>query len=240
MGRDVSVVLITFNSAAYLPRCLDGLAAQQDVSLQLIVIDNDSRDESVDIVRRRFPAAVVIRNDSNRGFAAAANQGIRASNGELILLLNPDVFLEPSYVARVADRLTAQVQPTGSAAGKLRRARGVEIEPTSHIDSLGVRMTRSGRHFDDGQGESDRDTRARTSARSRRSTRGSSRSKCSVSPVQRRCIAAPFSMTSPSITSISTSAFSRIAKMSIWPGADASAAGAPSSFRMRSAITCAA
>ena len=159
MGRDVSVVLITFNSAAYLPRCLDGLAAQQDVSLQLIVIDNDSRDESVDIVRHRFPAAVVIRNDSNRGFAAAANQGIRASNGELILLLNPDVFLEPSYVARVADRLTAQVQPTGSAAGKLRRARGVEIEPTSQIDSLGVRMTRSGRHFDDGQGESDRDTR---------------------------------------------------------------------------------
>lgn len=157
MGRDVSVVLITFNSAAYLPRCLDGLAAQQNVSLQLVVIDNASVDDSVEIVLRRFPTATIIRNETNSGFAAAANQGIRASKFDLILLLNPDVFLEPEYVSRVADCLTAQVQPTGAAAGKLKRARGVEIEPTSEIDSLGVRMTRSGRHFDDRQGEVDRD-----------------------------------------------------------------------------------
>jgi GT2 family glycosyltransferase len=157
MGRDVSIVLITFNSAEFLPRCLEGIAAQLDAVVRLIVIDNASTDGSLDHITAHFPEAVVVRNETNRGFAAAANQGIALAESPFVLLLNPDVFMEPRYVANVVAAMSAVGESVGSAAGKLLRGEGAQIAPTSRIDSLGIRMTRSGRHLDDHQGEANRD-----------------------------------------------------------------------------------
>lgn len=151
MGRRVSVVLITFNSAAYLPRCLAGIKQQNHVDLELIVVDNASTDDS----RQRVSGAKVIANDVNRGFAAAANQGIAASAGDYVLLLNPDVFLRESYIRALVEALEARGEPWGSATGKLLSAHGAEIEPTGRIDSKGIRMTRSGRHLDIDNGQPD-------------------------------------------------------------------------------------
>lgn len=153
MGR-VSVVLITFNSATYLPRCLSGIQGQSFHHFELIVVDNASADDWLAVVGSS--AARILRNDVNRGFAAAANQGIRASAGEFVVLLNPDVFLEPHYLRTLHDELEKRGAPWGSATGKLLRGLGTSIEPTELIDSKGIRMTRSGRHLDIGNGEPDR------------------------------------------------------------------------------------
>ena len=145
MGR-VSIVLVTWNSARYLRRCLEGLAHQTHRDSELIVVDNASADESLSLI----PAdARVIRNGTNRGFSAAVNQALEVATGELILVVNPDCHLLPEYTARLA--AVFEEPSVGSATGMLIRAKGDNIEPTNEIDSLGIRMTRTGRHLDIGQ-----------------------------------------------------------------------------------------
>ncbi|MBK5260546.1 MAG: glycosyltransferase family 2 protein [Thermoanaerobaculia bacterium] len=151
----VSVVLVTWNSAPYLPRCLDGVLGQTHAAIQLIVVDNASTDDSVAVVQIQAPRARMIRNDSNRGFSAAVNQAIAVARGEFVQLANPDAFLEPEYVARLVAGLEHAGPKYGAATGKLLKADGFEIVPTKRLDSRGIAMTRSGRHFDIGQGDPD-------------------------------------------------------------------------------------
>jgi GT2 family glycosyltransferase len=147
MGRSLSIVLVTWNSARYLRRCLEGIAHQTHRASELIVVDNGSVDGSLAML----PAdARVIRNEDNRGFSAAVNQALAVAAGELVLVVNPDCHLLPEYAARLVEVFD---DPTiGSATGMLIRARGYDIEPINEIDSLGIRMTRTGRHLDIAQG----------------------------------------------------------------------------------------
>jgi GT2 family glycosyltransferase len=152
MGRLVSVVLVTWNDAPYLRRCLTGIAQQTHPDVELIHVDNASDDDSVQQMRARFPNCVQIVNKENRGFAAAVNQALRKARGEFVLLCNNDAYLERDYVARIVEALDAAGDEFGMATGKLFRGRGYDIEPTDVIDTKGIRMTRSGRHFDIEQG----------------------------------------------------------------------------------------
>ena len=140
----VSVVIVTWNSAPFLRRCLAALAAQTYRQIEVIHVDNASTDDSAAIVRGGARATHII-NDTNRGFSAAVNQAVRVANGEFVLLLNPDAYLEPDYVSS----LVAAMDGFGMATGKLLKA------DTDLIDSKGIRMTRSGRHFDIDQGKPD-------------------------------------------------------------------------------------
>jgi len=143
----VSVIIVSWNSARFLERCLSALAQQTQRSIELIHIDNASDDDSIAMVRNDFPSARQIINDTNRGFSAAVNQGVRLAKGEFVLLLNPDAFLEPEYIDRLVAALDRAGETFGMATGKLLQAE------SGLIDSMGIRMTRSGRHFDVGQGE---------------------------------------------------------------------------------------
>lgn len=162
MGR-ISIVLVTWNSAPYLRRCLDGILQQTVRDRELIVVDNASADASADIAAPH--ATRLIRNDTNRGFSVAVNQALAVASGEFLLVVNPDCYLEPEYVARLVEafespsrqvtredsttrRLDDSAARIGSATGLLLRARGWDIEPTKDVDSAGMRMTRNGRHLD--------------------------------------------------------------------------------------------
>lgn len=143
----VSAVLVTWNSAPYLRRCLEGIRNQTHTPIELIVVDNASTDHSLELVGE----ARAIRNDSNRGFSAAVNQALRVARGEFVLLVNPDCHLRPEYTERLVAVLKDDV---GAATGLLMKAEGPSIAPTEIVDSAGIRMTRSGRHLDIGQGQS--------------------------------------------------------------------------------------
>jgi len=84
------VVVVTYNSGDVIERCLDSCA-----HLRTVVIDNASRDNTRELVRRR-PAVELVANPNNRGFAGAVNQGVALLDTEMILLLNPDVELNTS------------------------------------------------------------------------------------------------------------------------------------------------
>ena len=140
MGRLVTVALVTWNSAPWLRRCLDCIARQTHRDIELIVVDNASSDESVSLVGDR--AKRLIRNDTNRGFSAAMNQIIAVANGEFVQLVNPDAFLQAEYIERLLKAFDEAEPSFAMATGKLLRDDG------SGIDSMGIRMTRSGRHLD--------------------------------------------------------------------------------------------
>ena len=132
----VSIIIVTWNSAAFLGRCLHALRAQTYAKTELIVIDNASTDESVAMCA----GCAVVRNDTNRGFSAAVNQGIAQAAGDFVLLCNPDAFLDPRYIEEIVAAMTEK--DIGSGTGTLMRDDG------SGVDTAGIRMTRSGRHFD--------------------------------------------------------------------------------------------
>jgi GT2 family glycosyltransferase len=112
----LSIIIVSFNTRGDLERCLDSLfAAPPSVTHEIVVVDNASHDGSPDAVRARWPSVHLIQQNGNVGFSAANNAGIRASTGELILLLNSDCTVRAGAVDTLIARLVAC--PEAAAAG---------------------------------------------------------------------------------------------------------------------------
>lgn len=94
----VSVVIPTMRGCSWLPACIAALRAQTFRDFEIIVVDNASSDGSAEWLAAQ-PDVRVIRNESNLGFAAACNQGIRAGNAPFVALLNDDAQPEPQWLA---------------------------------------------------------------------------------------------------------------------------------------------
>jgi GT2 family glycosyltransferase len=116
--RQVGIVIVTYNSAEEIGACLDAAMA---TGAEVLVVDNASTDGTPDQVRQR--GATVIVNPANRGFAAAANQGIRLVTAEFILLLNPDAVLKKGSLEPL--RVACAAPGVGAAGGKLVDFQGV-------------------------------------------------------------------------------------------------------------------
>ena len=106
----LSIVIVNYNVKYFLKLCLSSvfgterrLADGQELELDVWVVDNDSVDGSVEMVRRDFPAVHVIENHDNVGFARANNQALARCTGECLLLLNPDTVVERDTFVRCVD-----------------------------------------------------------------------------------------------------------------------------------------
>jgi GT2 family glycosyltransferase len=99
----VSVLLVTWNIAACLPRCLQALAMQTFADFEVVVIDNGSTDGSLDEVESHWPGLKlrVARLGENKGFAAANNLGARLAQGRWLATLNTDAFPQPDWLAEL-------------------------------------------------------------------------------------------------------------------------------------------
>lgn len=91
---ELSVVILNWKVKELLRQCLISVYREtSDVDFEVIVVDNDSRDGSAEMVMKEFPQAKLIVNNRNLGFAAGNNAGIEVATGEFVLLLNPDTEL---------------------------------------------------------------------------------------------------------------------------------------------------
>ena len=91
----LSVVIVNYNVAYFLEQCLNSVfKALQHIEGEVFVVDNNSIDNSVEIIQQKFPNVRFIQNKENVGFSKANNQAIKQSTGEYILLLNPDTVVE--------------------------------------------------------------------------------------------------------------------------------------------------
>ena len=103
----VSIVIVSFNARADLERCLASLHdARPRTAHEILVVDNASRDGSAEAART-WTDVVVVHNGANLGFAAANNVGIRASRGDLLLLLNSDTIVPAGAIDRLVAALDA-------------------------------------------------------------------------------------------------------------------------------------
>ncbi|MFQ5596330.1 MAG: glycosyltransferase family 2 protein, partial [Anaerolineae bacterium] len=99
----ISVVIPNWNGLQHLDTCLSALDRQTFDDFEIIVVDNASSDGSVAFIQLKYPQATVIELPENRGFAGACNAGIRAAQGEFIVLLNNDTEVDPGWLAAIVD-----------------------------------------------------------------------------------------------------------------------------------------
>lgn len=159
----VSVLLVTWNSAEYLARCLESLCKQNYPAYEIIIVDNASTDKTKEILSQFNPppatSANITWNTENRGFAAAQNQAIQQAHGEWLLCFNPDLIVQPDFIAQLVSAVTqagAGSEEVGAVCGKLLRwSPGEQPEFTSILDCTGMYFTRNMRHLDRGAEETD-------------------------------------------------------------------------------------
>jgi GT2 family glycosyltransferase len=128
----LAVVVVSFEARDTLLAGLDALRAHASIPLELVVVDNASRDGSADAVRERHPEALVIANAENVGFARACNQGWRASRAPHVLFLNPDAEVTPGAVETLVGLLEAR--PAVGAAGPRTRGSDGTIQVSTGPD----------------------------------------------------------------------------------------------------------
>ena len=90
---DVSIIIVSYNTAAVVGICLDSLGAETGLSREVLVVDNASADGGAEMVRNRYPWVHLTVNKENRGFAAANNQVLPLCRGRYLYYLNPDAKL---------------------------------------------------------------------------------------------------------------------------------------------------
>lgn len=152
--RPVSIVVVNYNGMAHLPALFESLARQTRRDFELVVVDNGSRDGSLDFLEAAAsagPLAVtLIRNATNLGFAPACNQGIAATRSPWVVMLNNDTRPEPEWLEWLTAPM-AQPDPTlGMVASKLLRA-----QQPDQIDSAGIALDWTGIAWDWRGGERD-------------------------------------------------------------------------------------
>ena len=104
----LSIIIVNFNAREHLENCLRSLTVSRPaIPHEIVVVDNASTDDSVRAVRAGWPSVTLIENAENAGFSAANNAGIRASKGELILLLNNDTIVPRGSVDALVAALLA-------------------------------------------------------------------------------------------------------------------------------------
>src|SRR5262245_12933614 len=106
-----AIVVVTYNSASTIDACLDAVARSTPQSHEVTVVDNASTDGTTDRVRAR--GVRLIANATNRGFSAACNQGIAATGGTHVVLLNPDTEVKPGWLGRMLACFKEDVAATG-------------------------------------------------------------------------------------------------------------------------------
>jgi GT2 family glycosyltransferase len=97
----LSVVIVTWNEEATIARCLPPLVEQLEPGDEVIVSDNASEDDTLQVVRRLAPDAKIVQNGGNLGFPAACNSGAAAATGDLLVLLNPDTIVAAGWAEAI-------------------------------------------------------------------------------------------------------------------------------------------
>lgn len=98
---EVTVVIPNYNGKKYLVSCLKALYETTNIDIKVLVIDNGSKDGSIEEAKKRYPQAEYVLLDRNYGFCRAVNEGIKRSRTEYVLLLNNDTEVQPGFTEQL-------------------------------------------------------------------------------------------------------------------------------------------
>lgn len=170
MYPKININILTWNGEKYLRLCLDSAFSQDYPNFEILIIDNASSDKTVKIIKDyirntqyhayrqagaiRHTKIRFIQNESNIGFAAGHNQGIRLTDGEYVMLLNQDAILSPNFLSEAIkvlekDKKIAALQP------KVLKYDFKANRPKNIFDTTGLLMLKNRRILNRGQGQKD-------------------------------------------------------------------------------------
>lgn len=123
----VQLIVLNWNGQAYLNACLAALSRLTYPNYSILLVDNDSTDNSVDFVRRRFPHVPILQNEKNLGYAGGNNRALHALDTDYAVLVNPDIVVEANWLNELITVMHAD--PSIAIAGcKLHFPGGKEIQ----------------------------------------------------------------------------------------------------------------
>jgi GT2 family glycosyltransferase len=149
-----SVIVVNWNRSQLLQRCLESIALQRSPLFEVILVDNGSTDDSVEMAIARYSqnslfTLTIVRNQENFGFCKANNQGIEVARGEFVALLNNDAEVAPDWLASLLTAFEGRPE-VGMAASKI-----LVHEDPDIIDKVGHQIYLDGQNWGRGHGESD-------------------------------------------------------------------------------------
>lgn len=135
-----SVIIPNWNGMKWLPGCLDALKRQSMQDFEVIVVDNDSSDDSVYFIRNNYPDAKVIPLAKNFGFSVAVNEGIKTASGKYIVLLNNDTLPDRDWLLNLVHIIENSTEKVGSLASLMVSMDNPEItdDAGDYLDWYGL------------------------------------------------------------------------------------------------------
>lgn len=153
---DVSVVIVNYNVRYFLEQCILSVkAASKKITTEIIVVDNNSNDESCKILLEKYPEVVLLQNKENVGFSKANNQGVKAATGDYVLILNPDTIIAEDTLdkifayAKIKQNLGVLGVKLIDGAGKFapESKRGIPTPNASFNKLFGISSKRTGKYY---------------------------------------------------------------------------------------------
>lgn len=148
---ETSIVILAFNSMKFIKSCLDSVFIQNQNNLEVIAVDNGSKDGTPGFIKKNYPEVILIENRGNFGAAKAKNQGIDASTGKWILTLDCDVILEKDFLEKMK-RVIEKSEETRSIG--MLQPKILNMDRRT-IYSCGIYFTKLRRFYDIGDGRPD-------------------------------------------------------------------------------------
>ena len=138
--RAASIIILALNQLAHTRACLESIAAHTPSPHEVIVVDNGSTDGTPEFLKQwqvTHPNCAVIRNETNRGFAAGNNQGLAVAKEEILVLLNNDILVTPGWIEGMTAALDADAG-TGLIGPVSNRVSGPQQIPTNYINDVAM------------------------------------------------------------------------------------------------------
>ena len=125
----VSIIIVNYNGKELLQKCLDSLLNVKYDNFEIILVDNNSTDGTVEFITKNHPSIIIIKLDSNKGFAEPNNVAAKISKGKYLLFLNNDTVVTPNFISEMV-----KVMETDK---KIAVCQSLLLKPDGSVDSSG-------------------------------------------------------------------------------------------------------
>lgn len=128
---DLSIVIVSYNTKDFLKNCIQSIYdTAKDLSFEIVVVDNDSKDGSVELIEKEFKDVILIKNKENLGFSKANNIGVKETTGKYVLFLNSDTVVHENTLKEMI-RFMETHEKAGAATCKVLLSNG-KLDDASH------------------------------------------------------------------------------------------------------------
>lgn len=135
----VSIIIVNYNGKHLLKKCLESLMKNNYENNEIILVDNNSTDDSIEFVKNFHPSVIIIKLDKNYGFAEPNNIGAKIAKGDLLLFLNNDTIPNPNFISEMVNVLKQDP--------KIAICQSLLLKPNGEVDSSGDFIDTIGRAY---------------------------------------------------------------------------------------------